>query len=337
MKQNIWLLFLTLNVLLGACTRDSEKKIDVSQIPVTTTIHHLEKELFALKSKQEIREFLQKNPLLTEKYFQTSASNPDSLLINDLYHRISNESLRKFYEQIEGQYANVNDLEKQFTDAFRHIKYYFPEFKPPQVCTMITGFLPNKEGSYIGRDLMVSDSLIVIGIDFFMGAKAMYVPDIQAYMLKNMKRENIVPTVVLGMSNRFNVINEKDETLLAEMVAYGKSLEFVNFAMPETPDSLIIGYTSEQIKEIEKNKSLVWTYYVEQKLFFNTNHMIKPKYIGARPYTVEIGTKCPPRTGWWLGWQIVRKYLKTTRKTLPELMKNPNAQEIFSKSGYKGE
>ncbi|MBC8111791.1 MAG: gliding motility lipoprotein GldB [Verrucomicrobia bacterium] len=322
------------SLLIGACN-SAKKDIDVSHIPLKVSIQRLEQILFRLKTKEEIRDFLQKNKLFAENYFQNPQATQDSALINELYKRISESSLQQFNQEIQKKYADVSDLENQFAEAFKHIKYYYPKFIPPQVCTIVTGFMPNVRGNYGGKDLFVSDKLIVVGIDFFMGKEASFVPQMEEYMLQNLKRENIVPTCMLGLSNQFNTTNPTDQTLLAEMLAYGKALAFVSQIMPQIPDSLIIGYTAKQVQGIEENTPVVWSHYVKEKLFYNTNHFVKAKYTQARPFTAEIGNNCPPRTGWWLGWKIAEKYIDKEH-SLPELMQNTDAQQIFTESGYKG-
>ena len=327
MKQKKILLLLSVLLGLSACTKKSPKTVDVSQIQVSVTIKHLENELFALKSKQQIREFLQKYPDFTQQFFQISNQLPDSQVVNRLFRIITTPEFRQFESQVAARYAD-KDLDQAFENAFRHIKYYYPDFKVPKIYTTVC----------FHRDVVISDSLIVIGLDYFMGEKTRFPPPaLTQYMLRRYDKPYIVPMCVLEISSKYNITNPQDKTLLADMVWFGKGLEFTSFALPDTPDSLLIGYSAKQSKEIEANKRTLWSHYVERKLFYDTREDMKRRYVDERPYTAEISLDCPPRTGRWLGWQMVRKYLANTGKTLPELMKNADAQDLFTKSGYKGE
>ena len=113
----------------------------------------------------------------------------------------------------------AEELKRQFEKAFINLRYYYPQFKLPRVQTAITGF----EGS----DLFLSDSLIVVGLDYFLGDKARYRPKMYDYMLRRYNKDFIVPSVVLltGIDSHFNRINTDDKTVLADMIAYGKAYD----------------------------------------------------------------------------------------------------------------
>jgi hypothetical protein len=147
-----------------------------------------------------------------------------------------------------------------------------------------------------------------------------------------------VPSVVLlnGIDSRFNKINPADKTALADMIAYGKAYYFTKQMLPCTPDSILIGYTRQEMKGSREFENLIWSRFVEDQVIYSTSHLIKQKYIAERPKTVEVGEECPGRIGTWVGWQIVKKYMDTHPDVkLPELMNKQNAPQLFKESGYR--
>ncbi|PKP02856.1 MAG: gliding motility lipoprotein GldB, partial [Bacteroidetes bacterium HGW-Bacteroidetes-9] len=52
-------------------------------------------------------------------------------------------------------------------------------------------------------------------------------------------------------------------------------------------------------------------------------------------FTASFSQESPSRTGAWLGWQIVKSYMKNNDSMIAGLMANANSQEILEKSGYK--
>lgn len=212
---------------------------------------------------------------------------------------------------------------------FSYVKYYYPDYYVPEVNTLITGFR-------FDRDFAFSDSLIVIGIDYFLGKKARYRPQFYEYMLSRYEKPYMVPMIGLAISSKFNEYNPKDETMIAEMIHYGKAHYFLERVMPDLPDSLNIQFTAQEMKEVDQNVDVIWGHFIEKKLLFDTNHKTKQRYLGESPKVVAIGDNCPGRIGRWLGWQIVRKYMRENPSiTLQDLMKDQNAQEIFKKSKFK--
>lgn len=105
--------------------------------------------------------------------------------------------------------------------------------------------------------------------------------------------------------------------------------------MPCVHDSLIIGYSGKQLLDTETHESIVWGHFIQKNLLYETSHTVD-KYVSERPYTAEIGSKCPGRIGQWLGWRIVDKYMKENPKvTLQALMQDTDVKNIFTRSKYK--
>src|SRR5690606_39602362 len=103
-------------------------------------------------------------------------------------------------------------------------------------------------------------------------------------------------------------------------------------------DSIYIWYNDEEIKGAKSNHDLIWYRLIEDHVLYSTSHMTKQKFLGERPVTIEVGEKCPGRIGQWVGWEIVKSYMKThPETTLPELMQMLDADKLFKESKYKPE
>ena len=97
----------------------------------------------------------------------------------------------------------LGDLTAGLSEAFTHIEESFPDFKAPRVAAVVTGFM--------GPDLVVSDSLIVIGLDYFIGPEAKYRPrDLPQYILRRYQQAYVVPAIVFALSDRYNFLFDKD-------------------------------------------------------------------------------------------------------------------------------
>jgi gliding motility-associated lipoprotein GldB len=331
MYYRLLILVILLSVF-GCRERGCEVPEEIAKIPVNVQIERLEKPFFQSTSKQDIAAFLNKHPDFANKYMQRRSYPNDSVLVNALYALATNTELKKLEGEAEKTFGDMKPQEQQLETAFKVIKYYYPAFQVPEVKTFVTGL-----GS-IGSDLFVSDSLLVFGIDYFIGEKASYRPDTYEYILSRYRKENMVPGAMLLLSNKFNQASMQDRSLLSEMINAGKAYYFVQTVMPCTPDSLIIGYSKQQIADVNYNEGRIWAHFIEKGLLYEKNPLAINKYIGERPETPEIGATAPGRLGTWVGWQIVRKYMERNLDvTLPELMAETDVQKIFEKSKYKPE
>jgi hypothetical protein len=327
-----FLIALTIATVCFACNEDAEEQCvftpNTEAITLSIPFEFLEDSLPNVKTKEQMVNFFSRHRQMRDNFFNRQAYSSDSAFINELFQRFTHPSFDTLLSETHRVFGNGEELKAQFADAFKNLKYYYPDFTPPTIQTVVSG---------LETDVMVTDSLVIIGLDYFLGDGAKYRPNMYEYMQKRYNKDFVVPSVMLlyGISNRFNRTNMEDKTVLADMVAYGKAYTFTKYMMPCAPDSVLIGYTKREIEGAVYNEATIWKRMVEDQILFGTSHMIKQKYISERPKTVEISGQCPGRIGMWVGWRMVSQYLKETNTKLPDLMREADAQRIFKLSKYR--
>ena len=308
--------------LMSSCTKNED-----------VTLIRLDQQLFSGKSPDSVRALLNRNQGVSQLYFNANGAGNDTALVQDLTNRVNNPALTEFNNQVQAEFGDMADLKNQLAEAFTAIKKSFPDFKAPKVVTLVTGFL--------GPDLVVTDSLIVIGIDYFAGPKAKYRPpgqEFPQYILRRYQKEYIVPAIIFAISDKYNAANRSDQTMLADMVYYGKGYVFTKTMLPNIADSLMIGYSDKQLTQTFNAQDVVWAHFIDNQLLYQTSPAIKQRYLNERPFTAEIGQSCPGAIGRWLGWRIVGRYHDEHSSVgISELMHNADARMIFEQSGYKGQ
>ncbi|WKN40456.1 gliding motility lipoprotein GldB [Tunicatimonas pelagia] len=321
---------LSLLALMCSCQPDyCSNEVDVSDISVDVEIIRLEDKIFSAQSSAELRELFQPHTQYRQRYANLSGTAEDSLFYQEYFRIIQDPYIDTLYQQTKSVFSNIESLETDFEQAFRHIKYYYPNFQPPQIYTTFTGL-----GS-LGSDLLVSDNLIVISLDFFLGDGARFRPQTHDYMLTRYRPEYIVPSSMMILSDKFNNTNREDNSLLAEMIYYGKSYYFMQQVMPCLPDTLIAGYDGVGMNIVTENTKMIWSHFIDNELLYETSHTVIPRYVGERPSVVEINAKVPGRVGRWLGWQIIQNYSQRTDQDLPQVMQKGDARQIFIQAKYR--
>ena len=321
-------------VFLISCSPNEEGACefipDTSGVNVKLTFQRLEDSLPAISKKEELVQFMTVHPGTRDIFFNRGAYPNDSTFINRLYERFTNPHIDTLLQETHRVFGNCDTLRQQFQQAYSNLKYYYPDYNPPKIQTLISG---------LESDLFVTDSSIYIGLDYFLGSSARYRPnDMFEYMLRRYTKDFIVPSVMLltGIDGRFNKTNPEDKTVLAEMIAYGKAYYFAKRMLPCTSDSLLIGYSAAEMDGSLKFENLIWSRFVQDKVLYSSSHLVKQKFLAERPKTIEVGEECPGRIAQWVGWRIVKQYMSAHPEvTLQELMKNADAQLIFKESGYK--
>ena len=300
---------------------------DISKISLTIQIKRLENDLFNLQTKSDIAAFLEANPLVAEQFLGVQTVEEKNKMIDRLDDMVHNTSIQALYHEVQHTFKDLSNLTAQLEQAFKYLKHDYPQFEVPQVVTFLTGF---------GSDLQVSKELIVIGLDYFLGENSKFRPHMPNYLLRTYQPAYIAPKIMLALSHLFNTGDPTDHTLLHDILYYGKAYYFTKTLLPDVPDAMILGYTSAQWEDTEKHQRIVWQHFIDHELFYETNHMIKKKYMDERPFTSEIGPGCPGNIGGWLGAQIIKKYMKNNPHiTLPMLMQEKNMQHLFMQAKYK--
>ncbi|MCS7004198.1 MAG: gliding motility lipoprotein GldB [Cytophagales bacterium] len=340
MKKLLLIVLTTMSMFSCSETADEEPIPDVSNVQVEkVSIRRWEKEIFALKTEQEFSSYLEENPLF-QRYVRSFTPAETSTLWKVMTQFRSFPQTDTLLADVQQTFSSISDIEKEFEQAFRFLKYYYPEFKQPQIFTIVSGY-----GALgFGRDIFIAEDMMVISLEYFLGEKKMmyYPPEIPMYILKRYSPQTIVPTTIIMLSAKYNAYDFQDKTLLADMIFYGKSYYFTKKILPYVPDTLILGYTRAELLACRYNVDQIWSHFVEYKgengygLFYETQEFIKNKYVGERPKTLEIGDECPGRVGRWLAWEIIKAYMKrNSTMTLPALMEEKNAKYIFEQSKFK--
>lgn len=336
-NSQIYLFFL-IGLFVFGCK--NKKDIDVSNIDLSIKIERFDKDLSELTPQN----FQNKVPAIQKKYGifyqdfmegmlsvgntsdQAYYQNLKTVLASPDYHALKNEVTEKF--------PDLNKQEEELTDAFKHVKYYYPNQNIPRVISFFSGF---------SVQTPIGNNYIGIGLDMFLGSDSKFYPalrsSIPAYISRRFTPENITPRVMEAFI-REELFPEPDQStsLIQKMIYNGKILYFMDAVMPDVADSIKIGYTSEQQKWAEGFEAGIWAYFLEQNLLFETDYFKIQKYLTEAPFTPGIGEKneSAPKLAVFTGWKIVKEYMKRNPSiTLQDLMQDIDSQKILDKSKYR--
>jgi len=333
-------LFFFISLLLSACGRN--KRVDVSNIPVDVKIERFDKEFDLMETKPMAQQaaYLQKKYGTFYHHFIGLLLQDDDINTNDtayfaLLRRVFvTKDWLALSHDVDSAYSNMDKPQTELTDAFKHIKYYFPEKKLPGVFTYYSGF---------ETQIVVGDGYVGIGLDLFLGGNSRFYPSLTAawprYLSRNFNEQNICPRVIEGMA-REDMFPESDssKTLLSKMIYNGKIMYFIDQVLPDLNDTTKIGYTSAQLTWCKQFESKIWAWFLDQNLLYESDYPKIQKYLNPAPFTPGLGEKneSAPKLGVWTGWQIVREYMdKHPEVTLQQLMADNDAQKILNGSHYK--
>ena len=304
-------------LVLMACDKKSKTEHEVNEIPVNLKLERFDKLFFETKPEN-----LDKVKKQFPYFFP--AGNDNSVWIE----KMQNPLWRELYTEVQKKYANIQPVKTELDILFKHIKYHFPKTNTPKVITVIS------EMDYTTKAIY-ADTLVIISLELYLGKEHRFY-QFPNYLKQNFEQRQIAPDVVSSFAMR-KIPSGTQKELLSQMVYWGKQLYLKDVLLPTYTDAEKIGYTPEQIKWCQDNESYMWRYFLEKEMLYSSEQKLASRFINPAPFSkfyLEIDNDSPGQVGVWVGWQIVRAYMKNSGVSLEELLKT-DAKEIFVKSKYK--
>lgn len=329
-------LLVPLIILLIGCHRNP-LQVDISGIDLKLEIKRLDRDIFHVTPDNKqiaIQKLRQTYGSFFNAYNENviALGDPSDSLYPGYLNTFLIDTMRVLSRQkIDSVFSDLTDLEKKLQDGFRHYKYYFPHKTIPHIYTVISGF---------NQSVVMTNDAIGVSLDNYLGADCPFylMLGLPGYKRENMNRDKIPTDVLYSWAISEFAFNESNTNLISNMIYQGKICYFLDAMFPEEPDYLKIGFKPDKLEWCKKNEAGMWTYLVEHRLLFNTDRMNIIRFTDPAPFTSSFTTDSPGRAGVWLGWQIVRKYMKKNpRISLPELMSENDYQKILNDSGYSPE
>ncbi|MCB0410001.1 MAG: hypothetical protein KDD29_07265 [Flavobacteriales bacterium] len=328
-----YLLLFILSAILFSC-EENPLEIDVSQVKVGLKVKRFEQQLFSYEkiTDTEVNDLTSNfNPFYTafvENIINVGKADDPSnyYYLNSFIH---DKNILQVQADCDSLYADFSIYEKQLIEAFKYYKYYFPNKTIPDIITYNSGF----------NYAIVTDSTYLgIGLEMFLGAsypayKQLGLPQ---YKTRSMTNKHLTASAMLGwMATEFELEEERAD-LLTEMIHQGKLLYALDALMPQEEDSIKISYSEVEMEWCDKNEKQVWFFFIDNNLLYTKETKEIIKYMGEAPFIQGFPDGSPGRVGHWIGWQIVKSYMKNNEKlTVADLFNEKNAQRILDASKYK--
>lgn len=236
--------------------------------------------------------------------------------------------IRESYDSAKVLFGDFSLYHNAIEEAFSRLRVELPDLKVPEVFTMISAF---------NEPIAVTDTHIGISLDKFLGEKSIFYQrtGVPVFLRKRLNANTIPAEAVRSWLLTEYPHSDSANNLANTLIYHGKIMYLMDIAFPDMPDRLKIGFTDRNEEWMRKSEKNVWSYLIEQKLLFSTDRQEISKYVRDAPFVATYGEDSPGRLGVWLGWQIVRSYMRSNNSVdLIELIKNNDHQSILVNSKY---
>ena len=189
---------------------------------------------------------------------------------------------------------------------------------------------------------VLSDSNLWIGLDLFMKESYRYYPTVDQLYLYQRRRTHprhmpiaVARTLSEDLVDQLNPGSSTGK-LLNQILREGRIMACLRLLLPETPDSLLLGYNPGQWNWICQNETDVWKNLVRSQALFSEDPLVAARYLSDGPFTSGLSTDSPPALGRFLGDRIMQQWLANQKPRKGWIKALGQPELILQESGYRG-
>ena len=335
----LWLACLLLTV---SCRSDEDKYVpDVSGIEVDAPIRHFDRALFALDTNAfgpQLAALEADYPEFSAVFFDRVLGADDPRIApagREPYLRgfVAFPPLRRLADTTALVFADTTALRDEWEQALTFYRHYFPERPLPDLTTFVS--------EYSIQGFLYDTNSVALGLDYFLGADHPYQqynpgnPNFSSYFTRTFTPEHAIPKAIkLVVDDLTGPV--PGNRLLDHLIHEGKKLYLAEQLLPYASDSLLTEFSAAQQAWVADNELEIWSFFLDEDLLYSADFQKFRSYVQYAPTSAGMPEIAPARTGSWLGWQIVRRYMERfPQTTLTALIEQRDAQELLSQSRYK--
>ncbi len=332
--------------LLMGCS--SEKGPDTSAIKLDLSVERFDRDFFNLDSNKlntELPVLLKKYPTLLPIFTEhilgvgrLTTDNPNLMPGIKNYLALN----RSIFDSTSLVFKNTDHLKKDLEKAFKYVKYYFPNYPVSKIALLVgpVDAMAELNGeltpNFIGPDFIGISLQFYLGSNFSVYQNEYFIINIAPlYRSRRFEKEYMVSDVMKLIADDIFPDKSKGKSLIEQMIIKGKQWYMMEQFMPYAPDSIMTGYTQQQVEWCKENEGLIWNYLITNEDLYSIEQLAIQTYIGESPSTQGMPERSPGNIGPWIGLQIIRKFAaKNVSMSMTELL-NTDYRKIMEEAKYK--
>lgn len=302
-----------------SCKKEDKTEAEINKINMEVTIERFDR-AFANAKPQDLKQLKLDFPFMFSKNYD------DSFWIRQIKDTLQQEIQAEVFKK----FSNLNKETEEITNLFKHLKYYYPEFRTPRVITVASNV------DYRNKNI-VTDTVVVLPLANYLGKSHFFYIGIQDYFTQDLVPEFITVDIAYKYAKHYT-FQQRRKTFLEDLIYEGKLLYFKDKIIPFKTNAQKLNYTEDQYNWAQANEEYIWRYFVDKELLYATDPKLASRFINPAPFSKfnleQIDSESPGEIGKYIGWQIVRAYMENN--TIPfKQMLTKDTEEIFDNAKYK--
>jgi hypothetical protein len=343
MKYIFFLLVISFFVL--NCNQ-GPKKPDVSNIKVDLTLRRFDQDFFkidTLNLTSSLIKLEKQYPIFYADFIEkiVGLNTGDSISFDYDIKRFIKD-YRPLFDSLRKVESGIQEAALESKEALKYVKYYFPNYKLPNEFVTFVGPMDAFVNTATGmQSEIITTNALGVGLQLHLGEKStFYTSELgqqlyPEYLSRRFTTEYISVNCMKNIIDDIMPLNYNSKNFLEILVDHGKRMYLLDLFLPAKKDEFKLGYTTAQLKGVRDNEGLIWNYFTENNLLYETDLLKIRSFIGDAPETVEFGQGSPGFISLYVGRQIIQQYMERKTKTTLEQLIALDAAKILAGSKYK--
>ena len=327
------ILYFTITLFIAGCRPDHRS---IRYEPADIEIKRFDQDLFDISVydiadnirylKEKYPRFL---PLFGYKIIEIGGPG-DPRFEEGLQAFMTDFTIYRVDRRVKEVFPDLTLIKDELANGFGRYAGYFPEYGIPEVITCISGF---------NQSIVTGENILVISLDRYLGTDDEFYkllqPPVPEYQRNVMYPQKIPSDALYGWIVSEFTYNGKTDNLLSQMIFKGRAMYCVKCLLREINDTLLWGFSSEQMQFCYDNEKGMWEYLVENKLLFETEKFRVNQFVNPGPFTKDFSQESPGRAAIWIGYRIIESLAKHQREvSLQQIMQENDYQKLLQLSKY---
>lgn len=255
---------------------------------------------------------------------------PDSVHIMELNRFANDRDISHLKQKTDSVFGDFSSYHAQLVNAIKRLKQQLPSWHvPTSIITFISAF---------NYRVITTDSVLAVSLDMFVGSneEEMYSSvGFPRYLTRKFSPEYLAVDGMRGWIQSELPEDSAGNDLISRIIYYGKQQYLLKQILPDLPDSILFGYTGEQMEWCMKEEANIWAYFIEKNLLFNTQMQQYSRFITDGPTTHGMPKESPGNIGLFTGYRMVKAFAENNKAGAAEVFQQRDAHELMRKSGYR--
>lgn len=324
--------FLIVSVMLLSCSKTAgyKKKLNVdckNFEPQKVEILEYNKALFAI----DTADFEAGIQAIRPQYSALLGDTLEAYEIAYLKDFVTDTFVMRINELVEESFPNSEVVSEKVKGVYQHLKYYYPELTMPATFTYVSGI------DFNNGSVMIATEAVMISLDFYLSNKDLVYDKVgmPRYVSRRCQPAALTKDLAEAIYYSYIFTDIKAKNVLKEMIDRGKKYYFIEAMDPTLIDSILLGYSSQQMEWAQDNEWQIWATIVGNNMLYANGFEQYRVLFNDGPFTAAFSENAPSRLGDFIGLQIVRSFMTNNDETLQQLMELTDYQDIFHRSRYK--